>query len=281
MKQISDLRAGVIGLGHIGGGVAVSLLNSGRVPVVYDIVPDAYKRLKGMPEQVGTLAEVAAQSDIIMVAVINYGQCWDVIAGEGGILENAHDGMVITTLSTISVDECKELARLCEEKGVDYLDIGVTLGSRAYTNGLVAMCGGSKTVFDYASPVLADWSSSHILCGPVGAGMACKIARNLNTYGLWAVVNESYTLVTSAGVDGEKFLEVIAAADKLESLTYMWNIARSNDENNEMPPLQEHVYTLMVKDLEAAKALSNSLGLESPYTDELMRSGRSIFGELI
>ena len=281
MEQTSELRAGVIGLGQIGGGVAVSLLNSGRIPTVYDIVPDAYKKLKGMPEQVTTLAELAAQSDVIMVAVINYQQCLDVITGEGGLLENAHEGMMITTLSTISVDECRELARLCAEKGVGYMDIGVTLGARAYTNGLVAMCGGSKAAFDYASPVLADWSSSHILCGPVGAGMACKIARNLNTYGLWAVVNESYNMVTSAGVDGEKFLEVIAAADKLESLTYMWNIARSNDEDNEMPPLPEHVYTLMVKDLKAAKALADSLGLDVPYTDELMKSGRSIFGELL
>lgn len=32
-----SIRVGVIGLGMIGGGIAISLVKSGRIPVVYDV----------------------------------------------------------------------------------------------------------------------------------------------------------------------------------------------------------------------------------------------------
>src|ERR1700761_1363740 len=47
------LVAGVVGLGMIGGGVAVSLARSGRTPVVHDVRPEASDGLDGVPACVG------------------------------------------------------------------------------------------------------------------------------------------------------------------------------------------------------------------------------------
>jgi phosphoglycerate dehydrogenase-like enzyme len=51
--------AGVVGLGMIGGGVAVSLAASGRTPLVYDIRPDAADKLAGVPTPLSSPADVA------------------------------------------------------------------------------------------------------------------------------------------------------------------------------------------------------------------------------
>ena len=61
-EQVYALRAGVIGLGVIGGGVAVSLARRGRIPAVYDVRPDAAGGLAGVPAQSATIAEVVRDS---------------------------------------------------------------------------------------------------------------------------------------------------------------------------------------------------------------------------
>ena len=85
MKKGKDLVAVVVGLGSIGGGVAVSLGSRGRKMAVFDAVPDKYKELKGCPPQEETARDVAGKADIIMVAVFDYDQCRQVIFGKDGL----------------------------------------------------------------------------------------------------------------------------------------------------------------------------------------------------
>ena len=68
------LRAGVVGLGQIGGGVAVCLARSGRPLTVDDVRPDAVDRWPGVPPVVGSPAEVARASDVVMIAVVDLAQ---------------------------------------------------------------------------------------------------------------------------------------------------------------------------------------------------------------
>lgn len=60
----NEVRAGVVGLGMIGGGVAVSLARRGRVPAVYDIRPKAADALPGVDGQLGSPADVAKASAV-------------------------------------------------------------------------------------------------------------------------------------------------------------------------------------------------------------------------
>ena len=71
----------MVGLGMIGSGVAVSLVRRGRIPVVYDIRPDAADSLAGVPPPLRSPAELAKSSDVVMVAVVNAAQALVVICG--------------------------------------------------------------------------------------------------------------------------------------------------------------------------------------------------------
>lgn len=268
MKEAKDLVAGVVGLGIIGGGVATSLANSGRKMVVYNRTPGKYKNYPGCPPEVEDLKTVAQQADIIMISVFDYPQCETVILGEGGLLENAHDGMVIVLLSTVSVEQAKHLGEKCTEKGVGFLDCGVTPGSKASENGLVGMIGGDEEVFAYAKPVLDDWSAAPILCGPIGSGMLVKVCRNANTFCVWRVLTETCRICKAAGIDLEKYLEVCLTADKVDNLFYNIVKHRASTEDGKLPEQLRAMYPkFMSKDLHASDQIVRDLDVKTPVRD--------------
>lgn len=268
-------RAGVVGLGMIGGGVAVSLARSGRTPVVHDIRPDAADLLDGVPAPRSSPAEVARRSDVVMVAVVNAAQARDVICGESGLLSAAHPDLTVVLLSTVELPTVRELAAACRESGVGFLDCGVTPGDKAAEHGMVAIVGGADATVERAMPVLRDWAKKVVHCGPSGAGMATKIARNVVTYGSWRTVAEASALVEAAGVDLGALATVIESADP-EGATLLQLLHMKQDGVPES--LLRQVETLMVKDLGAAQELGASLGVDTPLVDVTREGARQTLG---
>ncbi|WP_405782439.1 NAD(P)-binding domain-containing protein [Streptomyces sp. NBC_00859] len=266
MTDDTDARAGVVGLGMIGGGVAVSLARRGRALAVYDIRPDASAHLAGVPGPLGSPAEVAAASDVVMVAVVNAGQAREVIGGERGLLSAARPGLTVVLLATVALPVVHELAGMCAERGVGFLDCGVTPGDRAAENGMVAILGGDRPTVDAAVPVLEDWARKVVHCGPLGAGMATKIARNVVTYGGWRSVSEAAALAGAAGVDPERLAEVIDTADP-EGHTLLQLLRMRGPDGTLPAAVGGQIEPLMTKDLDAARELAASLGVEAPLTD--------------
>lgn len=272
------LRVGVIGLGMIGGGVAVSLARRGRVPVaVYDIDAEAAEGLTGVPAVAASPAVVASEADVVLIAVVDAGQVHAVLHGDGGVLASARPGLIVVVLSTLAVPEVLELARECAEVGVAFLDCGVTPGDRAADNGMVAMVGGDDDTVHRATPVLADFAKKVVHCGPSGAGMATKIARNVVTYGSWRVVHEAAELAAAAGVDPVTLMSVIDEADP--DATTMFSLVRNRAS---MPSLvADHapqMLRLMDKDLAAAQQLAQRYDLNVPLVDATRENGPETLG---
>ena len=198
-----ELRAGVVGLGMIGGGVAVSLATSGHpAAAVYDVRPEAADGLEGVPAPVGSPAAVAKASDVVLVAVNTAQQAHEVLSGDDGLLSGAEPG----THRGAALDghrsrRCAPCPRCATSTRSSLLDAGVTGGTVAAKNGLVTMVGGPDEAVQRALPVLEAFSKNVVHCGPLGAGMATKLARNAITYAMWAAVREATSLAASAGVD--------------------------------------------------------------------------------
>lgn len=260
------LRAGVIGLGMIGGGVAVSLARRGRVPAVYDIRPDASANLAGVPDPLSSPAQVAEESDVVMVAVVDADQARAVIGGPDGLLSAAHPGLTIVLQATVALPVVRELADLCAEHGVGFIDCGVTPGDKAAENGMVAIIGGDQDTVDAAHPVLEDWAKKVVHCGPTGAGMATKIARNVITYGSWRTVAEAAALARAAGVDTARLAEVVDTADP-EGRTLLQLLRMEGPDGTLPAGIGSKIEPLMTKDLAAARDLATSLGVDVPLVE--------------
>ncbi|WP_327657402.1 NAD(P)-binding domain-containing protein [Streptomyces sp. NBC_00483] len=273
MTDSQELRAGVVGLGMIGGGVAVSMARRGRVPAVHDVRPDASAELAGVPDPLASPAEVAKASDVVMVAVVDAEQARAVIAGDEGLLSAAHPGLTIVLLATVALPVVHELGTLCARHGVAFLDCGVTPGDKAAENGMVAILGGDQATVDTALPVLDDWAKKVVHCGPLGAGMATKIARNVVTYGSWRTVAEAAGLARAAGVDPARLAEVIDTADP-EGHTLLQLLRMQGPDGTLPEAIGRKVEPLMSKDLAAARELGDTLGVATPLVEVIRTRAR-------
>ena len=272
-----ELRTGVVGLGMIGGGVAVSLAKGGRpAAAVYDVRSEAADGLEGVPAPVSSPAAVAESSDVVLVAVNTAQQAHEVLAGESGLLSAAKAGTIVVLLSTVTLEAVRTLSALCEEHDVILLDAGVTGGTVAAQNGLVTMVGGPDDAVQRALPVLEAFSKNVVHCGPLGAGMATKLARNAITYAMWAAVREATSLAASAGVDPAKLLEVMQTADDSVKPTLHLELLVADYKIGEEQA--EWAIGLADKDLDAAQELAAEVGVEVPITDVVRPRMSKVYG---
>jgi 3-hydroxyisobutyrate dehydrogenase len=283
-RNSDGLRAGVIGLGAIGGGVAVSLARNKRSLAVYDVRADAAAALEGVPTVERSPAAVSAAADVVMIAVVNAEQVRATLEGPDGLLAGAHPGLVLVLLSTVSVNDLRGLAAITNAAGVPLLDCGVTGGPASAPKGeLIAMIGGEDRVVERVRPVLEDWSEFVQHMGPAGSGMAAKIARNIIHYQIWRAGHEGAVLASRSGVDLAKFVAVVErAATKPGASPTVWMTEESVNPPGAWPEpqarLRQHILGLMKKDLEAALSLARAAGLELPSTEAAYHAGAEIFG---
>lgn len=260
---MSQLRAGVIGLGEIGGGVAVSMARRGRVPNVFDVRTDVAAGLDGIPGQSDSIADLVRDSDVVLIAVVTADQVRDVLVGSGGMLAAAQPGLIVVVLSTVSIADVREFEHLCADAGVILLDCGVTNGDKAAEHGIVAMIGGADEEVEKARPVLDDFAKQVVHAGPLGAGMTTKIARNLIQYGWWAVVDEAANLAAANGVSLDILLTVMREADTDGRQPLRLLDVRAAGIT--VPPdYVERAGALADKDLDAAAALGATTGVATP-----------------
>jgi len=262
----SRLRVGVVGLGAIGHGVAVSLVRSGRPPVVFDIRAGAAEGLDGIAGQMGSAAELAGVCDVILVATLDEDQLHEALTGTDGILAGAGPGTIVVVLSTIAVAAVHQFADLSAGYGVSLLDCGVTPGDKAPLNGLVAFVGGRDDVVARALPVLEDFARAVIHCGPVGAGMTVKVARNVISYCTWTVVDEAADLAHAAGVDRDVLLAALREADARDPQYLKMLELRSSGFVVTAERIDNALATA-AKDLDAATELAARHGVQLPLAE--------------
>jgi 3-hydroxyisobutyrate dehydrogenase-like beta-hydroxyacid dehydrogenase len=262
------LRVGVIGLGTIGGGIAVSLARRGRLPAVYDVHREAALGLMAVPDPLGSPAEVAAVSDVVFVSVVDDAQVRSVVLAPDGVAKGAHEGLVVLVTATIPVRVVHDLAESCAPRGIIVLDCGINLGSRAAENGLLLFVGGPDDAIRRVKPVLDDIAAQVIRCGPLGTGMATKLGCQVVTAGRWRAVHEAVELAMVAGVDPATLVAAVEASDPDgTSLMRLQRLRMAGTSHDEFSRPVRHYSRNLDKDLAAVQDLAASTGVEVPLVD--------------
>jgi 6-phosphogluconate dehydrogenase len=190
------MRIGMIGLGRMGGNMAERLRRGGHTVVGYDRDPavsdassleDLVKRLDAprtvwvmvpagdaTQETVHTLGELLAEGDTVV---------------DGG---NSH-----------YVDDQKHAAHLAE-RGIGFVDAGVSGGVWGLQNGYALMVGGADGDVQRLMPIFealkpeGDYGFVH--AGDVGAGHFTKMVHNGIEYGMMQAFGEGYELLAAADI---------------------------------------------------------------------------------
>jgi 3-hydroxyisobutyrate dehydrogenase-like beta-hydroxyacid dehydrogenase len=273
------LRVGVVGLGTIGGGMAVSLARRGRLPAVYDVRREAALGLTEVSDLLNSPAEVAAASDVVLISVVDAAQVRSAVSGPAGIVNGAHEGLVVLVTATIPVRVIKDLAQTCAPRGISVLDCGVNLGSQAAENGVLLFVGGPDEAIQKVRPVLDDIAAQVIHCGPLGTGMATKLGCQVVTAGRWRAVHEAVELATAAGVDPATLVAAVEASDPDgSSLMRLQRLRMAGSSLDEFSRPLRHYPRNLDKDLDAAQKLAADTGVEVPLVDLVRDQAVNTFG---
>jgi 3-hydroxyisobutyrate dehydrogenase-like beta-hydroxyacid dehydrogenase len=248
-QHTSAPTIGVIGLGTIGGGIASNVHAAGLPLVVCDVRAEATHRHTAYAKVAGSPADVARESDIVVVAVVNDEQVRSVLSGPEGVLAEGGADITVVVVSTITPACVAAIGAEATALGVSIVDCGVSGGPSAAASGnLVCMCGGDPEAIAGLAPLFEAIGSLAVTMGPFGTGLAAKLARNVVQYGGWLAVRASDA--QSGGQTTLMFRQTVApftAADD-EGLVRAMHAGAD----------------LARKDLLAALALADELHLELP-----------------
>ncbi len=278
------LRAGFVGVGRIGTPMALRALRAGFPLAVHDARPEALQRLVDAGAKgCASAAEVARACEVACVVVLDDAQTREVVAGRAGLLAGASPGSVICICSTVSESTVLELGAQAAARGVQLLDAGVAGGVPSAESGsLVTMIGGDASASERARPLLESFSKELIHAGPAGAGMRLKLVKNLMSYLALAAAHEGRLLAEAAGFDGALARRVADSTALLEQF-FRYGLERAGAQRLAPDAARaelEHAVAYAAvarKDLAAALALADALGVELPVTACAMRAVGALF----
>lgn len=201
----------ILGLGIMGTGMAGRVLSAGFPLTVYN-----RNRAKAEPlgnsgaKVAATPREAAAQADIVISMVSDDAVSRAIWLGPDGALAGAPRGAVLIESSTLSVGWVRELAAAAAARGCEFLDAPVTGSKPQSEKGeLLFLVGGSATALEAARPVLAVMSRGIVHLGASGSGALLKLVNNFLCGVQAASLAEADALISAAGLDKEKAMQVL------------------------------------------------------------------------
>jgi 3-hydroxyisobutyrate dehydrogenase len=276
--------AGVVGLGEIGGGIAGNLMKAGVTLSVCDIREEATAPYRDGARVAASPRELAGECDVVIVAVLNDAQVRAVLEGGEGVFAGARYGCTVVVVSTISTPTVTDLRASGAARGVTVVDCGVTGGTQGAADGeLVCMVGGTEDEVDRIRPLLDVFSRLVLHMGPPGTGLSAKLARNVVQYGSWLAAQEAQELAEAAGVDLLKLGEAIRESDQviggaarliLRPTAEPW----PDDTDAGLLEFLRDKALMAHKDLDAARALGDELGVPMPLAELTDSRCERVFG---
>lgn len=203
---------GFVGLGNMGGRMTRRLVAAGIRVVGHDT-------RAGQAAAVGAaeaeaLGEVCEGTEVVLLSLPDSRAVESVVLGtrpeSDGLLSFARPGQVIIDLSTSAPSSTQRIHAALAERGVEYLDAGISGGAAAAEKGtLTIMVGGSAAALESVRWVFGPIASKVVLMGDSGAGHSTKLLNNFLNAVTLAATAEVMVAARKAGLDLAAVLDVI------------------------------------------------------------------------
>jgi 3-hydroxyisobutyrate dehydrogenase-like beta-hydroxyacid dehydrogenase len=212
------MRAGIIGAGHMGGRMGRRVRDAGEPIVAFDV---AAERLAASGlEPAASVADLVGQVDVVLLSLPDSTVIEPVVLGEDGVLVSARAGQVVVDLSTAAPDSTQRIHAALAERGVAYVDAGISGGAKAAEAGtLTIMAGGEPEALERVRPLLERFASKIVHMGPSGAGHVAKLLNNFLNGVALAATSEAMVAAKRAGLDLERFLDVLNSSSGVNFAT--------------------------------------------------------------
>ena len=202
-----------IGLGAMGGPMALNIIKKGTNLSVYDIEKEKMQpHIKSGAVPGNNIKDTVEDAEIIVTMLPSTENVKSVITDPDGVLSYIKPGSIILDMSTIAPTGTDEIYEICKQKDVDFIDAPVgRLVSHAISGDSLFMVGcDNEDAFKKIEPLLNAMGTTIIRCGKVGSGIRAKVVNNFQILSIAQITAEALTLAQKIGLDLNTFKEVNA-----------------------------------------------------------------------
>lgn len=209
------MRAGVIGIGDMGSGLAKNLIANGFSVTGLDMKPDrmqAFEQMGGTPA--ASAGAVGAVAEAVFVMVMNGDEAKSVILGPDGLVSHMPRGGCVLLTATIKPREAREIGAAMEGTGIHLIDSPVSGGfPGAQAGTLTMMAAAPDAVLDTFAPVMQAVSANiHRVGQRPGDGQTVKACLQSLIGAQFSATFEAAALAAKAGVPGQVILDVFSTS---------------------------------------------------------------------
>ena len=263
-------RVGFIGLGSQGAPMARRIVDAGFPLGLWARRPQTLEPFADTAATVArTPAELATNSDVVCICVVNDADVENVVLGDDGVLAGLAAGGVIAIHATVHPETCRRLAASATDRGVDVIDAPVSGGGIAAAEGkLLVMVGGHESVVERVLPVFATYGDPVLHLGPLGSGQLAKLLNNFLFTAQLSVAVETYDFAARLGIDPAAMAQVLGTGSGGSRAAGI--VAGSGFD---LSGLRQVAATLLAKDVCIMFDVAQRVGAtEPPHVSELARA---------
>ncbi|MEW6671242.1 MAG: phosphogluconate dehydrogenase (NAD(+)-dependent, decarboxylating) [Thermodesulfobacteriota bacterium] len=206
------MQVAMIGLGRMGMNMAKRLLKGGHQVIAYNRSPDKTDRLKAQ----GALGAYSLEETVEKLKAPRI--VWLMLPAGAAVDEHIDRLKAILSPADIVIDggntyyrDDLRRADLLAQKGIRFMDAGVSGGVWGLTEGYCLMIGGDKITFRHLEPLFKTLApeNGYLFCGPAGAGHFVKMVHNGIEYAMMQAYGEGFEILEKSDyADGFNYAQI-------------------------------------------------------------------------
>ncbi len=214
-----------IGLGNMGGPMAVNLHKAGYKVSAFDLSADALAKVSEQGVTAAASAKAATEGAQIVISMLPASRHVEALyLGETGLLGQLPAGTLVIDCSTIAPASAQKVAAAALARGVAMIDAPVSGGVAGAAAGtLTFIVGGESEALERARPLLQAMGKNIFHMGAAGAGQVAKLCNNMALGVIMAVTGEAIALGVAHGLDAKALSQMMAVSTSRSWATEVCN----------------------------------------------------------
>ena len=218
-------RVAFIGLGNMGGPMAVNLHKAGYAVSAFDLSADALAKVREAGVDTATSARAATEGAQVVISMLPASRHVEALyLGDEGLLPHLADGALVIDCSTIAPASAQKVAAAAQARGLAMIDAPVSGGVAGAAGGtLTFIVGGEAAALERARPLLQAMGKNIFHMGDAGAGQVAKLCNNMALGVIMAVTGEAIALGVAHGLDPKALSQMMAVSTSRSWATEVCN----------------------------------------------------------
>ncbi len=256
-----NAQVGFIGLGLMGSRLTRRLQSFGWHIRAWNRSPQHADELNKWGIAIApSVADLAANSDVILSSLANDAAVRSVYFDKGGVFSEAEPGTIILEMSTISPELSRSLHKEARTRGVSFLDVAISGSTPAVDAGTITLlAGGEQETFEQCVPIYESIAKQWFLIGPGSSGVQMKLVVNLLLGLDMQAIAEAVSLGEHLQIDRNVLLRVLSKTAVMPP-AFLGKLGKIKD--GDYSP--EFPLRLMSKDMDLVMDAARTSGADLP-----------------